>query len=428
MIYHLLLWTFFFGLWWSYASGFSVQYGQPLQCDDFQVSWSGGQAPFNLLLVPSYGTPRNMSIPSSSFSGSSGSYSTQLPFAENSQMMAVMYDATGIPSGAVSQIMTVGQSTSGQSCNTTDVHPDFFYEWPEDSPTQCSTYEFYDYPNATLPVTLTILVPGQGAEFVQPSASATNFTWTVNMAAGTFVMFVMTDAQGHQGGASNPELIQPSNDFGCVVSVGSSTSSSSVTSAATSSPSPTGTDNHSDNRRYKISVGTIAGIAAGGAVCALLAAVVAFFLWRRCRRTRGIKGRMAIIDLKEQPMESMGFHTPQEYSRISPFTALATSDHTSSDFDPYALSNISTLPKTREYPPSHTPQGSSATTLQSYSRPGGSSNSNPSSTRVVVHQDYADVLPPEEEVVELPPEYRDDRRPIPGLQPPQSTRPAGKRR
>ncbi|TFK53035.1 hypothetical protein OE88DRAFT_1656834 [Heliocybe sulcata] len=430
MIYRLLWSVVFLGLWSPWVVGFSVQYGQPSQCDDFQVSWKGGQAPFSLALIPLYGTPRNISIPSSSYSGSSGSYSMPLPFAENSQMMALMYDATGVPSGALSQVMTVGKTSGGQSCNTTDPHPYFFYSWPDgQSPVQCSPFQFFDYPNASLPVTLTILAAGEDPQFVQPDASATNFTWTVNMPAGTSVVFMMTDAQDHQGGASGLQIIQPSSDFSCVVYPSDSSSS---TSSATSPHSPANTGDVSIDEQSRLPVGTMAGIAVGGAVCALLAAGVAFCICRR-RRRRQRKRRSEgadVFDLKDQPMTNMGFHSPKDYQRIEPFTQLPTSESYSAspDFNPYAQSGSPLPTKNREYPPSHS---SPTPTLSSSSRRGESSSSNPGSARVVVHQDYADVLPPEEEeLVELPPAYRDDRRPIPGLQPQPgaSTRPAGKRR
>lgn len=396
-----------FGISIGLATAFSVNYGDPSQCDDFKVSWSGGNAPFSLVLVPLYGTPRNVSIPASAYDGSSGSFSTQIPFAENSQMQAVMYDSSGVLSGSLTQVKLVGGNTNGQSCNVTDPHPYFTYAWPDgQSPVQCQPFEFFAYDNATLPITLTILPAGQDPQVVQSNTTQQRFDWIAEIAAGTSVVFMMTDAQGHQGGASGLQVIQPSSNYTCLIYP---TTSSSSTNPTSTSPSNKSGQNNGDEE-HTISVGTIAGIAVGGAVVALLAAGAAFCLWRRCRPRRS---RVAVLDLKERPMVDMDFHRPsrEDYHVVSPFTALPLSDAAYLAGRP-SHSQQSTSEwssgKSAGYPPSHTPLRSSNASLFSPA-PGGAS----SSTRVVVHQDYADADPAE--VVELPPAYREDREPIPGL-------------
>lgn len=66
-----------------------------------------------------FGTPRNISIPSSAFSDGKGSYSFQLPMAKDSQMVLSMSDATGFNTGGSSNVLTV-QASQGGSCNATD--------------------------------------------------------------------------------------------------------------------------------------------------------------------------------------------------------------------------------------------------------------------------------------------------------------------
>ena len=66
-----------------------------------------------------FGTPRNISIPSSAFSDGKGSYSFQLPMAKDSQMVLSMSDATGFNTGGSTNVLTV-EASQGGSCNSTD--------------------------------------------------------------------------------------------------------------------------------------------------------------------------------------------------------------------------------------------------------------------------------------------------------------------
>lgn len=83
------------------------------------ISTSGGTAPFTLTLVPVFGTPRNISIPDSAYSGGEGSYSTTLPFPASQKFVATMSDATAFGSGGATELLVTGSSLGG-SCNTTD--------------------------------------------------------------------------------------------------------------------------------------------------------------------------------------------------------------------------------------------------------------------------------------------------------------------
>ncbi|KAI0932082.1 hypothetical protein AcW1_000697 [Taiwanofungus camphoratus] len=104
----------------AYAANFTFSYGNPTQCDDFSVSWTGGTPPFQLSLIPAFDVPLTTSIPSSNFSNGKGSFQVQLPFAQKQQILVVMSDASGFASGGISNVLSVGPSTSGSQCNTTD--------------------------------------------------------------------------------------------------------------------------------------------------------------------------------------------------------------------------------------------------------------------------------------------------------------------
>ncbi|KAK1224243.1 hypothetical protein PQX77_012865 [Marasmius sp. AFHP31] len=95
--------------------------GQPGQCDPISFSWTGGQAPFRLIVVVPGRVNINMSIPDSNFKDNKGTFSIDaLEVARGNQTFFMMSDATGPVSGGTSSLMAVGDSTSGKNCNTTE--------------------------------------------------------------------------------------------------------------------------------------------------------------------------------------------------------------------------------------------------------------------------------------------------------------------
>ncbi|KIL70910.1 hypothetical protein M378DRAFT_155854, partial [Amanita muscaria Koide BX008] len=110
--------------------GFNFSIGPTAQCDPLSVSWSGGQPPFQLLLIPPGGTITNITIPTTAFDDVSkqGSYTVpQLYLTEGTQFMLSMSDGSGVFAGGTSSLKTVGASQSNQACNTTDLGTDFFF-------------------------------------------------------------------------------------------------------------------------------------------------------------------------------------------------------------------------------------------------------------------------------------------------------------
>ncbi|KIJ68521.1 hypothetical protein HYDPIDRAFT_185541, partial [Hydnomerulius pinastri MD-312] len=51
-----------FALCLSVVQAFSVTVGTPTQCDPLTVTWTGGQAPFEIMLTPVFAVPRNESV------------------------------------------------------------------------------------------------------------------------------------------------------------------------------------------------------------------------------------------------------------------------------------------------------------------------------------------------------------------------------
>ncbi|GBE78023.1 hypothetical protein BKA93DRAFT_171489 [Sparassis latifolia] len=273
------------------AANFTFSYGTPTQCGNFPFSWTGGTAPFELTLIPVFGRPQVIQIPSSSFSNGRGSYQAQLPLAENQQFLATMSDANGFASGGTSDILTVGPPPNGAQCNTTAPAVDFFYD-TNSALVQCRTYTFNNYVGAVLPVTVTGVIPGGVSFILNAPAGATSFDWTTNVASGTSIVFFMADSKGRQGGSTQVDVVGLSDNASCLTgsypssvantpSATASASSSSSSSASSTNTADSATSNHSS-----VSGGTIAAAAIGSLLALVVIVLVIFFLLRRRRRAR----------------------------------------------------------------------------------------------------------------------------------------------
>ncbi|KAG2358521.1 hypothetical protein BDR07DRAFT_268128 [Suillus spraguei] len=114
----------------SVARAFSVTVGTPTQCDPLTISWTGGQAPFEILLTPSDGTYKNYSVPTSAFSNGKGSYSiSELSLSAQTPFLLTMSDATGFGSGGTTDILIVGNPIANNDCNLTTTHPSYDFTW-----------------------------------------------------------------------------------------------------------------------------------------------------------------------------------------------------------------------------------------------------------------------------------------------------------
>jgi len=70
-------------------------------------------------MIQVFGTPRNISIPTTSFSGGQGSYAFPLALPAGQKFVLTMSDATGFQASGTTDVMSVGASQGG-NCNTTD--------------------------------------------------------------------------------------------------------------------------------------------------------------------------------------------------------------------------------------------------------------------------------------------------------------------
>ncbi|KAI0698426.1 hypothetical protein C8T65DRAFT_697871 [Cerioporus squamosus] len=289
----LLLWPL-----QAYAANFTFSYGKATHCDDFQVSWTGGTAPFQLTLVPSYAAPRMITIPDGSFSNNRGSFTTTMNYDKDQLVVAVMSDATGFGSGGVSPVITVGASVSKKSCSPPVV--DFTYE-ANSALAQCRTYTFSGYsPGVIQPVQIMGLVPG-GTTFILNPPTGPSFDWVVDVAANTELVLFMVDAKGRQGGSTQILPVGLSDDKTCLVNNSPASVSNppsmtatsthaaatkSSTQTATSSASATSSPDSDDPSKS-----SNAGIVAAAIVGTLVAmVVVGALIWFYLRRRNGGAG------------------------------------------------------------------------------------------------------------------------------------------
>ncbi|KAI5999859.1 hypothetical protein F5J12DRAFT_952009 [Pisolithus orientalis] len=240
------------------AKAFSMLVGAATECGPFNISWTGGQSPFQIAIFTVSSSPVFHNVSSSAYQGS---YTIpQLPLPQGLQFVVILSDATGFATGGTTYLITVGEPTSSSSCNTTLPSLSYYFSDVGFPLQQCGPFEFSGYQGAILPVTFVGIVPGGQSFLIQSGVTTTSYTWTADVQAGTSIMFSMWDANGNSGGCSVLQSVGPSNDASCL-----SSQTGSITSAK------------------NIPVSTIAGIAVG---VFTLAALVSFGLRVIQRRRR----------------------------------------------------------------------------------------------------------------------------------------------
>jgi len=420
---------------WSMADAFSFSATTPTQCDSLNVTWTGGQAPFQLLITPNYGAPNNISIPSSAVSNNAGAVSTQLKLPQGTKFLLTMSDATGFGSGGTSQVFTVGPSVTGASCNTSDPGTGFTFELP-DALQQCNPYTFSGYNGAIQPITIYGLIP-DGQTTVMNPPNGLSYQWTTDVGAGTTMMFLMIDSQGRQGGSSDVLTVASSDDSTCL-NAQSPTSTASQSTSGTGTTGATGAPVVTETTTARVSVGTIAGTALGALIAlAVLVTLGLFFLkkWKGGQTPVYDAGGFGSGRHHLQRLGSTDHITAPQYSRPyvgnqafnayrypSPNSATAPSPVTppafipppSGQYEPRPF-NVPSPSNLHSRSTSRTDSGLPLTDSElSQARRqkatlAGMSAYKPS--RFILHTDVEEAVPVEEDIVELPPQYTDRRQP-----------------
>ncbi|KAG2154773.1 hypothetical protein DEU56DRAFT_770284 [Suillus clintonianus] len=420
----------------SAVRAFSVTVGTPTQCDDLSVSWTGGQAPFEILLTPVFEVPRNISVPASAFSNGKGSYSIpQLPFWNGTQFLLTMSDATAFGSGGTTPVLKVGNPVAKNNCNTTGASVDFTFDLPS-SLQQCNGYTFDNYDNAVQPITITALIPGGESLIIHPPTGP-SYSWPVDVSAGTTLVFVMTDSQGRQGGSSDLETVALSNNATCL-SANSPSSTASVPSSTTVSTSSGISPTSSQSTSSTSNTATIAGTAIGCVVALAALVTLGMFLLRKRKASRSPyvmssskrhSRRLPSTDIDHEG--SRYGHVPPIYPfpyQADSVSHLATQPASQLHLNNPSASNLAVSdPPTPFNQTQHSRHLSNPDSFAGYGDAGGSTSMSSAgrrkaamagqtaykpTTRFIMHTDVDDVVPDDNGIVELPPQYSEHRQPL----------------
>lgn len=284
------------------TSAHALNFTTPLtQCANITLSWRGGQAPYEILLVPvGHLVPEVRTIINyQNIAGANGSeegtleFNFPLTFPAGSQFIAVLSDAQyGPGSGGTSDILTVEHGDDASCLGTKQVKPEFYFYLDPPTPTQCNPWEI-SWPQSVVSslstnasaddaISIWAITPG-GPSFAVPLpaipdpavASRECSAWTVDVKAGTQVMLVagyessaLANGRG-KGGSTDLFSVAYSSEKSCLVddppatsafpsttpSTFSSTSNTVVAPGPTSSVSgsPQGAEGSSGGARQLVS-------------------------------------------------------------------------------------------------------------------------------------------------------------------------------
>ncbi|WVQ81260.1 hypothetical protein IAT38_003383 [Cryptococcus sp. DSM 104549] len=283
------------------ADAFSFYLGtkSPTTCQDVEITWSGGESPWSLTIIPAYDYPSTVSIPDSAYDSStnSGSYSWTVNYPSGTSFVAMMSDGSGTGTGGVSPLYNVsGQSAS--SCDMRSESTDFLFYLNRTTITQCEGVEVYWDSTAVAPVSIIGAIPGgQVFQLVSSNSKTTSLVWDTNIEAGTEVIIAAFDSGTYgQGGSSNILTIGGSSDDSCINDASpSSTSSGAATTQTGTSTGGTKTSVGGIKTVTAITTETAApkgaaGLSTGAIVGIVVSAVLvvvalqAALLWFCCRR------------------------------------------------------------------------------------------------------------------------------------------------
>ncbi|CAG7846699.1 SubName: Full=Uncharacterized protein {ECO:0000313/EMBL:CCA71506.1} [Serendipita indica DSM 11827] len=340
-----------------------------------------------------------------------------------------MSDSTGFGTGGNSDLLLVGDGTTGTQCNTTDPSADLSVQFAS-TLQQCGQYTFSGYSNASERVKIQGLIPVGSTFDLVPPENSSSFNWTVNIASGTRVLFFIQDDDGklsktspilNVGGNGNSSCIDDDSPHSTV----SSATQEPTSPTATSSPMPTG-GSPSDNN------GAIIGGAVGGAVLFLiLIGILVFFLMRRSRRSlkkynkrraRDGPDGMRAVDLapstpnlhtENHQLPPMAFE-PEPFILPPPGSSsggrndapLSPTSHTSTSHQPSSGNRTSAQPPPGAFGHIRSPsQGTALTAASAKAAMAGTSTQGAAPRRFVLHTDAGSVDNLNSSTVELPPTY-----------------------
>lgn len=345
-----------------------------------------------------------------------------LPFRQADQIMLAMSDSTGLTAGGISRLIPVNPAPVGSpACNITPPAADFFF-FTDRPLEQCKDFTIGAAESAILPF-MTFGFEPEGESFsVQGGTNSRVATWKANYTVGSQLIFCVRDGQVRNGGCSQVNVVGPSDDDSCIASA-----------------------------KKKTNVGAIAGGAVGGVVGLGIIGFLIWFFLKKKRSDSQSEGK-AKIDLDYDPTvngPASPVHghllpnaftnpggpglPPSPHGGIPPSPqgapSIYTSQTSSNGVQPYGYVQPGAPQAFSQSGQSSSSQGGGS---QFYTTNGDQSHYPPSLTAhisksaqqqqpqvlrpVVQHQDLADTMPIQDNVPEeLPPQYSENRAPIPGL-------------
>ncbi|KAH9004372.1 hypothetical protein EDB86DRAFT_2888278 [Lactarius hatsudake] len=406
---------------------FTVTTSTPTQCGSFAVNWTGtvvlclsSRPPCVHACFQLKGTQQVFNIPASAFSNGVGSYSTVLQLAQEQQILVTMSDATGFATGGISPLLTVqAQTPQSPSCTPVNSAPQFFFSL-DVALQQCRPYTFSQYPNAVLPVTIYGLVPGGTAVVLNAPNNASEYVWNpASIAAGTSVVFVMSDAQNHTGGASDIKVAGSTGDTSCLNANSPSVTQQSTPSTQTTSsssttrvrPTASSTKAATSSGSNNISGTTLIAAIAGALIFLGVLAALGVFLFRRHRKKSFRQRTNFDVDGGYHDSPWIPFPTPPAAAG-APYE-MARMENSAASLIPHpAPEAASDAPPPSVHPPSASSRKANMTMRYQ-------------PARFILHTDAEETLPDENGFIELPPQYSENRRPpAPYVSPGSGVRPS----
>ncbi|KZS96099.1 hypothetical protein SISNIDRAFT_483497 [Sistotremastrum niveocremeum HHB9708] len=303
-----------------------------------------------------------------------------------------MSDRAGFGSGGTSLILNATSPVQGSTnCSANPELPFTF----EANSALTQDFIFSGYEGAALPLSFIGLIPG-GETFRLETNKSGSYTWDVDVAAGTNVLFTAVDAHGNSGGSTDILRVVQSGDSSCMSS--NSPSSTAGSSTPTSSPNPSDASS--------LSPASVAGVVIGVVLAILIISLASFCFIRRRKSSDPEKSAPY---LTPQPFHRHDHHGSGTLRLIQPLsnqTPMITPTQLplngEADPTPFVLpEDVQSSRATDGLTHPHAAHFSNRrkSTL-------GSRESNPP-TRFILHRDADEVSDHlSEEVVELPPLYR----------------------
>ena len=226
----------------SFVHAFTFNFtAPPTQCTNVTVWWTGGTAPFRLLLVPTGALHPEVRIIADYTITSGTNLSFPLQYPGNSTFVAVMSDATGFGSGGTTSGITVTSSLDTSCLRKTQVMPEFLIYTNPSVPQQCTPMMISYNTDAHPPVDVFVVIPGGTSSRIESgSPSNRTFSWTPMVQNGTQLMIVAGDTLGAGKGGSTDILTVAPGNSSCLATQTTNTSASPAPSATHSSDATPG--------------------------------------------------------------------------------------------------------------------------------------------------------------------------------------------